>query len=185
MICRMGLAAANPTRRVAQTVAARATNLGVALEATLLLGLDDPYVVPAGDPGPLVAVPLLGSAQPGPLARALLTQSHAVVCCWPEEAARVARYVRSTTPLVLVALDNGGPLAPSSPMDRACINGVLRHHPDLTNSLGRREHPAGDPIDALVMACLEAVVAASERSASTHVDAIFLPARTTPDATGR
>ena len=162
MNCRVGLDEANPLTGLAHDVATRAAALGAGLKGTILLGLDDPYCVSPGDPGPLIAVPLLDGRRPTPLARARIEQADVVVCCDAQEMARLGRSALRTPRFVSASLAPGGPLAPSSPLDRVAAQAVLEEHPELAKHLGQLGKHGEDPIDTLVMACLEAIVLVSQ-----------------------
>jgi hypothetical protein len=157
MICRVGLSSTAPVFHIARALSDDVCRLGEHLSATVIIGLDDPYCLRPNDEGPLIAVPLLGGRNPRPVARAVLAQSKAVVCCNEVEAV-LARNHAPQSAVILAGLKPAGPLAPESPLDRALVREVLNDYPQLRACLGIEDQPSTDPIASLAMSCLEAVL---------------------------
>ncbi len=162
MKCRVGLNEAHPLVDIARRTASAATQLGEHLTGTVVFGLDDPYCFHPDDTGPRILVPMTGGSPPSALGKALLTLSSVVVAAGPADA-RIVQQCAPGVPLVRSDLHPDGPLKPRSPIERAQVNDILRERMELRSRVHAKANERVDPIEALALSCIEAVLMCPDR----------------------
>lgn len=136
--------------------------------AIAILGVGDPYALRLDDPSVRVVVPLLRGHRPDPVAREQIRWAHALVVT-DETERRWLQDIAITAAVVVGMTTHSSPLAPSSPVERHAVLGVLQAYDALCSSIDMTELDER-PATFVAEACLECALAVALDAENTRTE---------------